>query len=129
MKRSEAGSILVEAIIAAGIVAVMMAALYTSIAGSAQRQQMVSDRRLALLVARSELATIGEETPATVGTTTGISGDYGWRIDIAPYGGDLTPSAAGPLGIITVQVFKGGQGRSLATLRTLRVMPSGPPHA
>jgi type II secretory pathway pseudopilin PulG len=126
MRRSEAGSLLVEAIIAAGIVAMMMAALYTSIAGSAARQQMVSDRRLALLVARSAIATVGEETPATVSTTTGVNGDYGWRIDIAPYGGDLTPSAAGPLGVITVQVFKGGQGRSLATLRTLRVMPSGP---
>jgi type II secretory pathway pseudopilin PulG len=119
---------LVEAIIAAGIVAVMMAALYTSIAGSAARQQMLSDRRLALMVARSAMATVGEETPATVGTTTGVNGDYGWRIDISPYGGDLTPSAAGPLGVITVQVFKGGQGRSLATLRTLRVMPSGPAH-
>lgn len=128
MSRRDGGSMLVEAIIAAGIVAVMMAALYTSIAGSASRQQMLSDRRLALLVARSAMATVGEETPSTVGTTTGVNGDYAWRIDIAPYGGDLTPSAAGPLGVITVQVFKGGQGRSLATLRTLRVMPSGPVH-
>jgi type II secretory pathway pseudopilin PulG len=116
---------LVEAIIAAGIVAVMLGALYTSIQGSADRQRMVSDRRLALLVARSELATVGEETPATPGVTTGVNGDYAWRIDIAPYGGDLNPSAAGPLGVITVQVFRNGQpGRSLATLRTLRVMPS-----
>ena len=124
MRRSDAGSMLVEAMIAAAIVAIMLGALYTSIQGSAERQRMVSDRRLALLVARSELATVGEETRATPGVTTGVNGDFAWRIDIAPYGGDLNPSAAGPLGLITIQVFRNGeQGRSLATLRTLRVMP------
>lgn len=123
-RRGDAGTMLVETLIAAAIVAVMLAAMYTSLAGSVERQRMVADRRQALMIARSELALVGAEVPATPGRTTGLSGPYAWQIDIAPYGGDLNASQAGPLGVVTVTVARSGQSRPLATLRTLRIMPS-----
>ena len=122
--RGDSGTMLVETMIAAAIVAVMLSAMYVSLSGSAERQRMVAERRQALMVARSELALVGAEVPATPGRTTGLSGGYAWQIDIAPYGGDLNSSEAGPLGVVTVTVARNGQGRPLATLRTLRVMPS-----
>lgn len=124
MARSDAGTMMVETLIAAGIVAIMLAVMYSTIAESANRQRMLIYRRQALMVARSELALVGAEVPAIPGRTTGISGNYGWRIDVAPYTGDLAASQAGPLGLVTVQVFRAHEGGSLATIRTLRLMPS-----
>jgi hypothetical protein len=102
----------------------MLTAMYASLADSAHRQRAVAMRRQALLVARSELALVGAEVPATPGRTTGLSGNYSWQIDVQPYTGDLFPSQAGPLGLVTVTVSRGGEGGPLATLRTLRLMPS-----
>jgi general secretion pathway protein I len=124
MTRSDSGTMMVETMIAAAIVAVMLSAMYVSLSGSAERQRMVAARRQALMIARSELALVGAEVPATPGRTTGLAGSYAWQIDIAPYGGDLNSSEAGPLGVVTVTVAPGGGGRPLATLRTLRIMPS-----
>jgi general secretion pathway protein I len=125
MTRPDSGTMMVETLIAAGIVAIMLGAMYGSIAESASRQRMVDARRQALMVARSELALVGAEVPATPGHTTGITGNYAWQIDVVPYSGDLNPSYAGPLGEVSVAVRRNGEGGApLATLRTLRVMPS-----
>lgn len=124
MMRRDAGTLMVETLIAAGIVAVMLAAMYTSMADSADRQRKVAMRRQALMVARSELALVGAEVPAIPGRTTGLSGNYVWQIDVANYGGDLNASQAGPLGLVTITVGRKGERGPLATIRTLRLMPS-----
>lgn len=119
---------MVETIIAAGIITLLLAAMYTAISESAFRQRQVAARRNALMIARSELAVVGSEVPSTPGRTTGLAGGFAWEIDITPYGGDLSPSAAGPLGVVTIGVRDAHGGPNLATLRTLRVMPSVTSH-
>jgi type II secretory pathway pseudopilin PulG len=124
MTRPDSGSMLVETLIAAAIVAAMTGAMFVSLAGSAERQRMVAQRRQALMVARSELALVGAEVPARPGRVTGLSGPYAWQIDISPYGGDLNPSQAGGLAAVTVTVRRDPHGAPLATLHTLRLMPN-----
>lgn len=121
---SDCGSMLIETLIAAAIVAMMTGAMFVSLAGSAERQRMVVARRQALMVARSELALVGAEVPASPGRVTGLSGPYAWQIDISPYGGDLNASQAGALAAVTVTVRHDPRGAALATLHTLRLMPS-----
>ncbi len=116
--RADAGEMFVEALIAAAIVAMALAATYRVIADSASRDRGAEARREALLVAQSELADVGAEIPLQVGRTQGVSGDMTWRMNISPYG---EPNAAGALLNVAVTVAPAAGGPTLARLQTLRL--------
>lgn len=118
MLRGEAGSALIEAMVGAAIVAITLAAMYSAITGSAARNRMAEDRRMAMMIARSEMAAVGSVIPAAVGITEGANGDFYWRVDIEPYGAGPPPSIVGQLCLVTVVV--GDQHRKpLARLASL----------
>jgi hypothetical protein len=121
IRRGERGSVFVEAMIAAAIVAVALAAAYRVIGQGAVEQHAVEARRAALLVAQSELDAVGAEIPLEAGSHAGLSGDMVWRVDMEPYedGGD--PNIVGALWRVVVSVRPQAGGEALVTLRSLRL--------
>jgi hypothetical protein len=119
--RREAGSAFVEAIIAAAIVAMALGATWRVVADSAARDRDVETRRMALLVAQSELADIGEDIPLVPGDASGQSGDLAWHVEIAPYAESEDRSSAGALLEVAVSVSPLAGGPRLVTLHSLRL--------
>jgi len=104
MRRDETGFALVEAMIGAAIVAIALASMYAAIYESAARNRMAEQRRIAMMIAQSELAAVGSIIPSAPGTTEGTEGDFYWRVDIAPYGANTQQSGFGtppsPVGVL-----------------------------
>ncbi len=120
---SDAGSVFVESIIAAAIVAMALGATFQVIADGANRDQAVESRRTALLIAQSELAAVGSEIPLRSGQSAGLAGDMVWRVEVSPYADGVDDSAAGALWRVAVSVQRRGGGVDLARLDSLRLGP------
>ena len=120
-RRGDRGSIFVESMIAAAIVAIALAAAYRVIGQGAIEQRAVDDRRAALLVAQSELDAVGAEIPLAAGSQTGLADGLAWRVDIEPYGEGGEANIAGGLWRVVVSVRPQAGGEALATLKSLRL--------
>lgn len=105
MTGNDRGSAFIEALVASAIVAMAMMAMLQSTAQSASRERAVESRRLAMLVAQSQLAAVGTLIPASPGETSGSDGEFVWRVTISPYAEDA--------GLLLVDVSVGVGGRSL----------------
>jgi|HubBroStandDraft_6_1064221.scaffolds.fasta_scaffold377155_2 hypothetical protein len=123
MMQRERGSVLIEAMVASTIVALMLAAMYSSIADSSMRSQLVAEKRMALMIAQSEMDSVGSILPLAPGTSGGVEGQYSWRVDIAPYPTPQGASGAGPLYQVTVSIRASDRTAALVTLRTLALGP------
>lgn len=125
MRRDDAGFALVEAMIGAAIVAISLGTMYAAIYESAARNRMAEERRMAMLIAQSELAAVGSIIAPVPGITEGTEGDFYWRVDIQPFGADAQQPAFGappnPAGILClVKVTVADQHRApLANLTSL----------
>jgi len=120
---ADLGAVFVEAVIASAIVAMALGATYRVIADSASRDRAAQARRVALLIAQSELADVGAEIPLASGDTSGIDGDLVWRVDVSSYTQGNDDSDAGGLWEVSVVVKPRAGGANLVTLRTLRMGP------
>jgi hypothetical protein len=122
-RRADRGSVFIEAMVAAAIVAMGLGATFQVIGDSARRSRDVDLHREALLVAQSELAAIGSEYPLHPGETVGGDGPFIWRIDVSPYSDGVNSSAAGGLWRVSVAIRPRVGGTDLVTLQTLRLGP------
>ena len=118
----DGGSVFVEAIMAAAIVAMALGATFQVIVDSTHRQRDVEARRAALLIAQSELAAVGSQIPLQSGQSAGLSGDMVWRVNVQPYA-DGIASDIGDLWRVGVTVQRRAGGVDLAQLDTVRVGP------
>jgi hypothetical protein len=114
----EAGQALVDAMIGSAIIAITLAAMFGAISDSVARNRMAEQRRAAMLIAQSELASVGPLIPAVPGVTEGTEGDYYWRVDIEPYDSGIPPSMVGQLCKVVV-VVDDSRRAPLATLTSL----------
>ena len=121
--RTDAGDVFIEALISAAVVAMIMVTMFRVVTDAALHTRMNEQRRMALLVAKSELAAVGSEIPIAAGDSSGFSGDMAWTVDISPYSDDTGASSAGALWAVDVSVRQRGAGRALVRLRTLRIGP------
>jgi hypothetical protein len=121
--RRDRGSVFVESMVAAAIVAAGLGATFQVIADGARRGRDVEAHRAALLVAQSELSAVGSEFPLHAGVSTGAVGDYDWRLDVSPYDDGVDSGAIGGLWSVTVSVAERAGRTDLVTLRTLRLGP------
>jgi len=121
--RTDRGSVFIESMIAAAIVAMALAATFRVITDGAQRDRAVETRRAALLVAQSELAATGSEIPLQPGQSAGSAGDFIWRVDVSPYIDGVDASAVGGLWRVDVSVSPRAGGADLVTLDSLRLGP------
>lgn len=118
------GTIFLETVIAAALASIILVALFNTLVDSARHARQVRDQQYALLVAQSQLATVGASIPLRSGVARGVSGRYRWRIEIAP----TTGEGRGKIGQIlrvTVSVRMENSSRDAASLTTLRA--SGAP--
>ena len=119
MMKSDAGSVFIESMVAAAIVALALAAMYHAISDGAMRNRKLDRKETALLIAQSELSAVGSAIPLASGMTGGTDGDYAWRVDIAPY--DADASDTGTLWQVTVSVRALDGGNDLVSLTSLKV--------
>lgn len=115
----EEGSILLETLIALTIVAFMLAAVYRAIGESVLRSRAAEERRVALMIARSQLAAVGSDIPLASGRTRGQAAGMAWRVEIGARGGSA--SRSGRLMAVTVVVEPMRARAAPLTLRTLRL--------
>jgi hypothetical protein len=119
--RGEIGQALVDAMIGSAIVAMTLAAMFGAIRDSAARNRMAEQRRTAMLIAQSELASVGPVIPAAPGVTEGTEGDFYWRVDIEPYDAGIPPSIVGQLCKVVV-IVADARRAPLATLTSLTLV-------
>jgi hypothetical protein len=117
------GSVFVESVIAAAIVAMALGGAFQMIVDGVERGRDVQARRTALLLAQSELAAAGSEIPLQAGEEAGVVGDLIWRVEVSPYSDGIDASAAGGLWRVAVSVRPRAGGEALARLETLRLGP------
>lgn len=120
MKRSAAsgGFTLVETLIALAIIAGAMAATLRVVVGQAHATRSVDERRIAMLVAQSQLAALAAAADTGQFETRGRTSGVDWRVEIAPY---PTRFARPKIESITVSAGSGANGRPLAVLHSLRL--------
>jgi type II secretory pathway pseudopilin PulG len=121
--RVDGGAIFIESLVAAAIVAMILATTFRVITDSAARERESEQRRMALLVAQSELAAVGYELPLEVGENDGVSGNLAWSVNVTPFSDESGASSAGALSKVVVSVRPRSGGRTLVALETLRLGP------
>lgn len=117
----DAGSVLVEALVATAIVAMVLVGVWRVVADSAARHHGVEARRYALLIARSQLAAVGSATPLAAGSAEGREGENPWQVQMTPCGPG--GSSAGVLYCVAVSVYGPDGGPPLVTLNSRRLAP------
>lgn len=117
------GSVFIDSMVAAAIVALALGATFQAIGEGARRSRDVEAHRMALMVAQSQLAAVGSQYPLHPGVSTGEANGYVWRIDVSPYTEGVESSAAGGLWRVAVSVEERAGGPDLVSLHTLRLGP------
>ena len=117
--RADDGFALAETLVSAAIIAAMLGVTFQSITASAQQSRMIEERRLALLVAQSQIAVADAATETSFGETRGQTSGINWRVNITPY--PALTAASLPLELVTVAAGNGVKGASLVTLKSLRI--------
>lgn len=115
----ETGFAIVETLVASAIIAAMLGVTFQAMQASARQSRMVEDRRLATLVAQTQMAAIGASVTGNFGETRGTTSGVHWRIVALPYRADGASSGRIKLDLISVSA--GSEHRDLVTLRTLRL--------
>lgn len=123
--KNDSGSVFIELMVAAAIVALSLAAMYRVIEDGAMRNRMDNRKQTALLIAESELAAVGSAIPLAQGMTGGTQGPYAWRVDISPSDAQSEASNAGPLWQVTVSVRPLDGGNAIVTLNSLALAAGG----
>lgn len=116
----ERGFALVEAMVALAIVAVMSVLFFQTLAGSASASKGIEARRMAVLVAQSQLAAAqaGAIRPDDDGDSAGMH----WSLAVEPW--EQGARAGGlPLERLRVSVSAAGSSRPVVVLESLRPSP------
>ncbi|MFA5989883.1 MAG: type II secretion system protein [Sphingomonas sp.] len=118
--RAATGFTLVETLIASAIIAAMLGVALQAVLASARAKHMVEDRRLATLVARSQLAAAAASTGAGLLDARGKTSNIDWRVRIEPFS---TRFAQPRLEQIIVTTGQSPSGKPLVELRSVRLAP------
>jgi hypothetical protein len=108
---AETGAVLVEALVAVLIIAGMAGLWFQTVNDNARQQRGLADRRTAMLVAQSQLATVGIIGAIAPGVRTGSDAGMTYAVAIAPAGEGLS--------LVTVSVAR-PDGPPLAVLETMK---------
>jgi prepilin-type N-terminal cleavage/methylation domain-containing protein len=117
--RKANGFSLVETLVATAIIAGGLGATYQVVGTGARQTRIVEDRRLAILVAQSQLAAVGAARNNSFGETRGVTDGMRWRITIKPWRGGGVSAVR--LEDVSVTTGLDSDGRDLFTVHTIRV--------
>jgi type II secretory pathway pseudopilin PulG len=118
---ADSGSVLIETVIAAGIMAMILGTGFSAIASSLKRSRTLEDQQRAILVAQSQMALIDHVVSGNYGQRNGIDTDLAWQVTIEPYVNEAASASDLSLVQVTVDVFKGDSSKRLTQLRSLRI--------
>ncbi len=117
-RAKEAGYSLIETLVAIAIIAGALGVTAQVISSGARQTRAVEDRRLAILVAQSQMAAVGAAQNSRFGDSRGVTDGVRWRIAVKPW----SSGVASPVRLEEVVVTTGLEtGGDLFTLRTIRV--------
>jgi type II secretory pathway pseudopilin PulG len=119
-EKHDAGSVLIESVISAAIIAMILGTGCNAIGNSLNRSRTLEDQQRALLVAQSQLALLGPVIPPNYGQKNGVDHDLAFKVSIDPYTNENASGSETTLVQVTVEVFKGDPAKRLAQLRSLR---------
>jgi hypothetical protein len=126
LTRPDEGSVMVETLVALTCVSLVLGAVFALIGQAAARRAALSERRMALLVARSELDAAGITIPLRGGPVTGRTIGLTWLVSPGAAPGEgLIANGSGPLSLVTVTVRETPGGPALARLSGLRFVETG----
>lgn len=118
---AETGSILVETLLAIAIVGISLGGFFQSVTGAASRDHSLADRQLAMLVAESTLASVGDAIAIAPGRSRGTDHGFDWQVDITPVA--ARDSLAGrPTRVDVTVAAAAAPDHVLARLSTLRLL-------
>ncbi|HEX4742636.1 MAG TPA: hypothetical protein VH353_15015 [Caulobacteraceae bacterium] len=117
----ERGSVLAEAMVAVVVLALVMAVGFRSLAQSARAAKAAQEVRVATLIARSRLASVGGDIPLEAGVTEGEDSGFHWRITVTE--SPAAPSASGSL-LRVDAVVSDPNRRPRASLASMRLGPA-----
>lgn len=109
---NDRGSILIESMVAAAVLALILGAAYQILGDASRRSARADLQRSALLVAQSRLATLPLDEPVSAGVSTGVIDGLQWRIAVEPREGSAMR--------VRVGVAERGARRPLASLESVR---------
>lgn len=112
---------LAEAMVAVVVLALVTAVGFRSLAQSAQAAKAAQEVRVATLIARSRMASIGGDIPLEAGVTEGDDSGFHWRVTLSEF--PAAPSASGEL-LRAEVVVSDPRGRPRASLASLRLAPA-----
>lgn len=84
-ERHGAGFVLAEALVALGVLALVIALSQATFASGWRAQNQAAGEDGAVAIARMHLAAAGIESPLREGMISGSDGKYDWRIDVTRY--------------------------------------------
>ncbi len=114
----ETGSILIDALVAIGVIAITLAFAAQAVGDGALRTRAGEEVRMAELEARSRLAEVGGDVPLAEGRAQGVDGDLVWTVDITP---EAAPTLDGGAPLMAVKVTVGDRARpDIVSIRSLR---------
>jgi general secretion pathway protein I len=94
---TQRGLTLIEVLVAFVILSLSIGVVFQIFSGGLRNARAVDGYGRAVLLAESELATVGTERPLAPATLSGQVGpDMRWTLTIRPWGGAVPESSAGP---------------------------------
>ena len=114
------GSVLVDALVAIGIIAISLAFASQAVGDGALRTRAGERTRMAELEARSRMAEVGGDIPLSPGRAAGEDGPLIWSVEITPAAEALSDVHVASLLAVTVTVAE-PNGPHLVSLRSLRI--------
>ncbi len=118
----ERGSVLIDALVAIGVIAITLAFAAQAVGDGALRTRAGEQVRMAALEARSRLAEVGADLPLAEGRSGGVDGDLVWTVDITR---ETQATIDGGAPLLAVKVTVGDPTRpDIVSISSLRAVGS-----
>jgi general secretion pathway protein I len=122
---AEAGFTIIEVLIALALVAVSLVAIGSLMATNARGVRSLEQHVALMQTARTVMTTgIPPRAELSPGTSSGVTENYRWSVDVSPLGGGWTvPDADIPWAPELVRIRVKSPTGAVSDIRTVRLMP------
>lgn len=124
LNRSKSGFTLIEVLVSFTIFSLALITLFKSVSDSGRHLKTSEDKAIALQLAQSKLASVGQNIPLQVGKFEGrFENEFAWNVEITPYQSNTTVNEANVIQAfwILVTVKGANQSNTFVSLETLRI--------
>jgi general secretion pathway protein I len=119
-----AGFTLIEVLVALAVLASVLAAIGALVAAGVKGTRASEEHLLMTQAVRSIMTSLPEQRDLNIGATSGETGGFRWRLDVAPYSGALVDLRAAtpwvPLSLVLTVRSPSGRVLQVTTVRLQR---------